>query len=229
MSFLYPANATLPPLPSYTLSPQPPLISRIPDKYLSLILIIVAYWGMSLFFHIIDVYDLFPQYRLHTPEEVSSRNHVSRWDVFRDVIIQQVVQTAFGVFLGWLEEDPMVGKDAYNVSVWAQRIRQCQAVVPYTLGALGFNALSMSAKVSNTHPELSGFLAGGQYNFYESTSAGKVPAFASWETLAARSVYYFAIPAAQFLVAILIVDTWQYFWHRAMHLNKWLYSTYNKS
>ncbi|RZM21270.1 MAG: hypothetical protein EOO88_33820, partial [Pedobacter sp.] len=40
---------------------------------------------------------------LHTPAEVLKRNHVSRWDVFQDVIVQQVLQTFFGLVLAYFE------------------------------------------------------------------------------------------------------------------------------
>ncbi|KAJ6621324.1 sphingosine hydroxylase [Mycena sp. CBHHK59/15] len=36
-------------------------------------------------------------------------------------------------------------------------------------------------------------------------------------------VYWWAIPVFQFLVAIFCIDTWQYFLHRYMHMNKFLY------
>src|SRR5947209_7654203 len=85
--------SVLPPLPSYTLTPVHPLIPFIPDFYLSLILPIAAYWLLSLFFHYIDVNDIWPQYRLHAPAEILKRNHVSRYEVARDVIIQQIIQT----------------------------------------------------------------------------------------------------------------------------------------
>lgn len=29
--------------------------------------------------------------------------------------------------------------------------------------------------------------------------------------------------AAQFLIGMFVLDTWQYFWHRCMHMNKFLY------
>ncbi|WVR05302.1 hypothetical protein IAU60_002316 [Kwoniella sp. DSM 27419] len=38
-----------------------------------------------------------------------------------------------------------------------------------------------------------------------------------------RWVYWWGIPTAQMLFAFFIIDTWQYFWHRAMHTNRWLY------
>jgi sphinganine C4-monooxygenase len=225
----------LPPLPAYTLNPLPPLISWIPDAYLALALPIVAYWVVSGLFHMIDVYDLFPQYRLHTPAEVLKRNHVTRWEVFRDVVIQQVIQTAFGVLMDMFDEAPMYGKDDYNVAWYAQKIRVAQRAIPFCLALVGLNPMALASKVSASQPILAGALAGGQYGLFQTMSvAGKetvVPAFASWEMTVAKIVYWYGVPALQFLFGILIVDTWEYFLHRAMHLNKWLYgkliSTYS--
>lgn len=219
MSYGIMSNSTLPPLPSYTLSPQAPIVSWIPDKYLTLVLPIIAYWGVSLFFHWIDELDLFPQYRLHTPAEVLKRNHVSRWEVFRDVLLQQGIQTIFGCFLGYLEEDAVIGKDDYSIAVWAQRLRIAQHALPAVLATVGLDSNGMAKNLASTHSTLSAVLAGGQYQ-----PSDVAPAFASWELEAARVIYWVLVPAFQFVFAILVVDTWQYFWHRAMHLNKWLYS-----
>lgn len=219
------ANATLPPLPSYTLQSLPPLVPGIPDKYLTLVLPIVAYWGVSLVFHWIDERDLFPQYRLHTPAEVLKRNHVSRWEVFRDVILQQIIQTAFGVVLGYFDDEAVIGREDHDIAVWAQRIRLAQRALPAVLAVIGLNAQGIANNLASSHPMLSGALNGGQYNVFQNIASGDVvPAFASWELLAAKVIYHAVIPSFQFILAIFIVDTWQYFWHRAMHMNKWLYS-----
>ena len=90
----------LPPLPPYSLSPIQPLTPYISDFYLSLLLPIAAYWIVSLFFHLVDVYDVWPQYRLHTPAEILKRNHATRKEVARDVIIQQIIQVIVGAILG---------------------------------------------------------------------------------------------------------------------------------
>jgi sphinganine C4-monooxygenase len=37
------------------------------------------------------------------------------------------------------------------------------------------------------------------------------------------SLYWWVIPTVQLLSAMFLIDTWQYFLHRAMHVNKWLY------
>lgn len=223
------ANATqLPPLPAYTLTPLQPLISWLPDLYLALILPVAAYWIVSIIFHVIDEYDVFPQYRLHTPAEVLKRNHVSRWDVLRDVIIQQVIQTVVGLAITIIEPEAVVGKDEYNVAVWAQRIRLAQKAVPTLLALVGVDANSLANNNDAAHPIISAVLKGGSYNIYQQAASGDlVPTFASWELTFAKAIYWAIIPAFQFCFAILVVDTWQYFWHRAMHMNKWLYTTFH--
>src|SRR5947199_2772145 len=100
----------LPPLPSYILTPRPSLIPGIPDTLLQLLLPIVAYWVVSLAFHGLDTYDIFPQYRLHTPAEVLKRNHVSRYEVVKAVIIQQILQTATGLLIAAMDPIEMTGK-----------------------------------------------------------------------------------------------------------------------
>jgi sphinganine C4-monooxygenase len=221
----------LPPLPSYSLTPVKPLISLIPDFYLSLILPIAAYWILSLTFHFIDVMDIWPQYRLHTPAEILNRNRVSRYEVARDVIIQQIIQTLVGAVLGLTEPEDMVGKEAYDIARWAQRLRIAQKALPQLLGLLGLNAAAISKNVSGNHPIIAAVLAGGKYTSLDMgldvVTGAAVPAFASWEILTAKMIYWFLVPALQFAVAILVVDTWQYFLHRAMHMNKWLYSQYS--
>jgi len=228
------ANSTylsdLPPLPSYNLESVPPLIPFISDFYLSLVLPIAAYWIVSLFFHYIDTHDIWPQYRLHTPAEILKRNHVTRYEVARDVIIQQIIQTIVAAIIGLSEPEELRGKESYDITLWARRIRIAQKALPQLLGVLGLNAAAISKNVAGSHPLLAGALAGGKYPFLTTgldvASGTPVPAFAGWEMLVAKTMYWYAVPAAQFMLAIFIVDTWQYFLHRAMHMNKWLYSKF---
>ncbi|KAK1807080.1 Sphingolipid C4-hydroxylase sur2, partial [Friedmanniomyces endolithicus] len=83
--------------------------------------------------------------------------------------------------------------------------------------------------MSGSHGILSSTLLGGVYPGLTQTvllhgQPTTVPAFASWELLAGRAIYHLLIPTLQFVTAICIVDTWQYFIHRAMHMNKYLYT-----
>ena len=218
----------LPPLPLYQLTPLPSLLPPIPDKLLTLLLPIVAYWGLSMFFHWIDTNDYFPQYRLHTPAEVTKRNKVSRWEVVRDVVIQQVVQTAVGWVLGMTEPDDFVGKEEYDVAVWARRIRVAERAIPGLLATIGLDAKGLAKYLNPSHPTLAGVLVGGRYPTVDSMKAVgsgfQTKSFAGWELALASAIYWVLVPILQFGVAIVVVDTWQYFLHRAMHMNKWLYS-----
>ncbi|KAL5354755.1 Sphingolipid C4-hydroxylase sur2 [Pseudogymnoascus australis] len=221
----------LPPLPSYTLSPVQPLFPYISDFYLSLLAPVAAYWVLSIFFHYIDVMDIWPQYRLHTPAEILKRNHVSRYEVARDVIVQQVIQTVVGAILGLTEPEEMAGREEYDIAMWARRIRIAQRALPQLLGAIGLNAAAISKNVASSYPLLAGAIAGGKYPWLTTgidvVSGAPVPAFARWEILASETIYWVIVPIVQFFVAIAIVDTWQYFLHRAMHMNKWLYTTFH--
>ncbi|KAK4690344.1 sphinganine C4-monooxygenase, partial [Lecanoromycetidae sp. Uapishka_2] len=206
----------LPPLPEYHLTPLPSLLPPIPDKLLTLLMPIAAYWALSMFFHWIDTMDYFPQYRLHTPAEVAKRNKVSRWEVVRDVVIQQIVQTAVGWVLGMTEPDDFFGKEQYDVAVWARRIRIAERAIPRTVALLGLDAAGLAKNLMPTYPVLAGAITGGQYN--------STQGFASWELYVARAIYWVLVPVLQFAIGIIVVDTWQYFLHRAMHMNKWLYT-----
>ncbi|KAH9906242.1 fatty acid hydroxylase superfamily-domain-containing protein [Xylariomycetidae sp. FL2044] len=221
----------LPPLPSYNLVEQADLVSWFPDFYVSVAAPTIVYWIVSTIFHIIDTYDLFPQYRLHTPAEITQRNHATRYEVLRDVLFQQVIQTIFGLLGGYLDPPQMTGSEEYDIAVWATRIRLAQRLLPAVLGAIGINATAISKSMAGSHPLLAGALAGGHYPFLTSpllaSDGTAVPTFATWELIVAKTIYHFVIPAIQFFVAVVFLDSWQYFLHRAMHMNKWLYTAWH--
>ncbi|KAK3997360.1 sphingolipid C4-hydroxylase [Cladorrhinum sp. PSN332] len=226
------ANSTiasgLPPLPAYEIREVDDVFPWISDFWLSCLLPHVAYWAVSLIFHIIDVFDLFPQYRLHTPEEITQRNLASRWEVARDVIIEQIIQVATSAFLSLTEARQTTGMENYEVAVWATRIRLAQRALPGALGLLGLNAASIAKNMAASHPLLAGALAGGHYPFLtaqlDGVSGTQVPAFAAWELLVAKAIYWLIIPGIQMWLGMCFLDTWQYFWHKAMHMNKWMYT-----
>jgi sphinganine C4-monooxygenase len=211
-------SSDVPRLPSYILSLRPPLIAGISDVWLQLLAPVVAYWVVSLFFHILDIYDVFPQYRLHTPAEITKRNRVTRYEVFRDVILQQLLQTIFGVAMAWFDPPEMAGKEDYDIAVWAWRLRRLQHYVPNALLLFGIKqqtSLLWAAKLRFSFPTATSILAGGMY---------PGATYADWELNTAKLIYWVLVPAAQFIVAIVWVDTWQYFLHRAMHMNRFLYN-----
>ena len=85
---------------------RPSLFAWLPDNLFSLAAPVIAYWGLSLFFHLLDISDArwLDQYRIHESAEVKSKNRASRWDVFIAVVFQHVVQTLIGMW--WMEDKP---------------------------------------------------------------------------------------------------------------------------
>ena len=177
--------------------------------------------------------DYFPHYRLHTPAEVAKRNRVGKWEVVRDVLIQQVVQTVVGILLGMTEPDDTFGKAEYDIAVWARRVRIIERALPGLLSLVGVNAVGLAKNLAPSHPMLAGAILGGQYPDLKGSIdvatgyASTPPSFAGWELKFASIIYWYIFPALQYGIAILCVDTWQYFLHRLMHMNKWLYTTFH--
>ncbi|KAF8441140.1 fatty acid hydroxylase superfamily-domain-containing protein, partial [Terfezia claveryi] len=109
-----------PPPADQILTPLPPLLSHqmLPDYILTIIGPIIAYWALSITFEIFDYFDLFAQYRIHTPVEVKMRNRVGKKEVAWWVFIQQVLQMGFAYFLSYLEGEEMTGfeqKEQYEM------------------------------------------------------------------------------------------------------------------
>lgn len=211
---MYPKNVTdFPPIPTYTLTPIPPLLPFISDKHLLLVLPVVVYWAYGLLFHMFNEKRLFQQYRLHTPAEFEMRNKVTTTQVVWNIATQQAFNLGVGMWLMSPEPD-MRGSEEYDVAVWATRIRTASRMVPKLLAVVGIDAKTWASNLS-------------QYTLLAGSFAGKeahVSQFASWELLGGSLMYWYIFPALQFGLAIFIADAWQYFWHRILHQNKFLYS-----
>lgn len=150
----------------------------------------------------------------------------------RDVIIQQALQIVVCLGLVLIDPPATFGSERYDVAVWAQRIRASQAIIPRLLSVLGVDSMTLGRQLAS-YPQLAGMFLGGQYPFSRLAPASTsshgivVPDFAQWEHAAASAIYWVMVPALQFAVAILFLDTWQYFWHRALHMNQALYRMYS--
>jgi sphinganine C4-monooxygenase len=150
---------------------RPPIFSFISDKHLSLALPVIAYWLYSGFFHVLDLqtWSWLEKYRIHPPEEITKRNRVTRWEVVRDVLVQQLGQVIVGVIVLHTEADE--GIPDHQAAV--DRLR----LPPWNL-----------------------------------------PNLAS-----AELVYWFLFPILRQIAAVVVLDTWEYWIHRLMHVNKFLY------
>jgi len=81
------------------------LVPSMADANLSMLVIFVVYWVVSLAFHLLDISSIsyFEKYRIHEPEEVKRKNRVSRTNVVIAVLVQQALQTALGI--AWFNEE----------------------------------------------------------------------------------------------------------------------------
>lgn len=218
----------LPPLPPYTLNPVRPLFPPLSDNVVALLLPIFAYWTFSMFFHFLDAYDLFSQYRLHTPAEILKRNRVTPKEVIRNVAFQQVVQTIVGLIFAALDEGDLVATEEYEAARWARRLRIVQRTIPTIMKYVGIDSLRLAENLSG-YPALAGVLSGGVYpNLMQVVSLDQetqvlAPGFVGWELAVGHFIAFWVFPAWRFFLTLVVVDAWQYFCHRAMHMNQWLY------
>ncbi|KDN40249.1 hypothetical protein K437DRAFT_227433 [Tilletiaria anomala UBC 951] len=182
--------------PSYPwyFAERPSLVHGISDKYLSLILPIICYWGLSTVYHFLDEWQhpFFEKYRIHEPEEVTKRNKVSKTRVVAMVLVQQLIQTALGIFV--LEDDEVVHKQ-----VFADHKAHIRSI-----------GVSLARVVVN----IFGMKQGMQMLTAFGTGVGE------W-------IYWWGVPIAQFALALIVMDTWQYFWHRAFHQSRFLYRNFH--
>ncbi|KAL1667849.1 fatty acid hydroxylase superfamily-domain-containing protein [Schizophyllum commune] len=164
---------------------RPNIFDGISDQWASLAGPLIAYWGLSLFFHWLDMseWKWLDKYRIHESAEVKSKNLVSRREVFVAVVFQHVVQTALGYL--WLDEAQAPADHIAGMAKIAN------ALAPATASVLGASRSLMYL------PDIAYF------------------------------VYWWIIPTVQLLGAMVIIDTWQYFLHRLMHENKWLYRQFH--
>ena len=210
----------LPLLPTYTLTPLPPLLPFISDKTLLLVLPVVVYWCYGFLFHWFNQKGLFQQYRIHTPAEFEQRNKVSTAEVVWNVGTQQMLNIAFGIAL-MSEEADMCGSEEYDIAVWAKKLRTVQRIVPKLLAVAGIDAKTWATNLFHYPPFAGAFVEKGAAMGLKSSISSE---FSSWELFAGSLMYWYIFPAFQFGVAIIIADFWQYIWHRISHQNKWLYS-----
>jgi sphinganine C4-monooxygenase len=166
-------------------SHHPDLFSFISDQHLTVAAPVIAYWGLSLLFHHFDVaqYKWMEKYRIHESAEVTSRNLVTRWQVVKAVVFQQIIQTILGLL--WVDSVP----SAIDHGLQMKRIGN-----------------TIQSIVTSMVDE------GVAKNVLKSFGPDCV-----------YFIYWWGIPILQFLAAIFFIDTWQYFLHRSMHMNKFLY------
>ena len=210
VSALAPVSEQNSTLPLYTLRPVEPLLPGISDFHLSLLAPLAAFWLSCLFFYWLDESGFLQQYRLHASAEELARNTITRAECLRVVLINQTIQTVSGYALGMLAggQAELTGQEEYDIALWILRIKAARETLLLLLSVTGIDFRTASW-------DLLGLA---------STQSGYSIRANSLDSAVARLLYWFVIPAAQFFVASFVTDTWQYFTHRWLHTNKWLYS-----
>ena len=206
------SSATLHGLPTCIERPVEPLFLGVPDKYMVSILPVIAYWSLSLFYHLLDETGWLSRYKIHTPEEFLKRNRVTVREVIREVLIQHFLQTFVAVGAAWTEEDATTGCEGQAVLLWASWIHNSiQRSLP-ALSIVGIDGSQLPNYITKN--------LGAPAGMMESA-----PSKAA--LLTANLAYWVLVPGLRFCIAAFFVDTWQYFLHRAMHMNRWLYLTFH--
>ena len=181
-------------------------------------------------FHLVNEQGLWSRYKLHTSAEDLTKNRASRKDVIKFALIQQAAQCT----LGYLTADKaeQFVSPQYGIAVWAQRLRYLQ-IYSFRCMQLAVFPLPrwLTFDVQSSGPISSTTLLGAQIsrslgNFSRGSSndtTAPTP-FTSSELLLARTLYWVLVPLFQYFATMVLADTFQYFTHRAFHVNKWLYS-----
>ena len=122
--------------------------------------------------------------------------------------------------------------DHYNVAVWVQRVRHIQSYMGHLIHYLGFTSGWAAKTYAGSeavfgNPALQKSIGLCLHNSSEAAYARCTAAaapFPRWEWATAEMIYWVIVPTLQYVTAMALADSFQYFTHRAFHVNKWLYS-----
>ena len=186
------------------------------------------YAGLT--FQYVDSRGLLSTYKLHTPAELLRKNRASQWDVIKFALLQQTAQCTYGFYMAGDTE--LFPSEQYSLILWARRIRGAQLVLLRFAQSIGLSAMSTTKYssldgatliASPSRNSAAGLHLNGTYN-QSGGDPSRYPYFSSREILLAWMIHSLAFPTLQYLCALALADSWQYFTHRIFHANKWLYS-----
>ncbi len=219
-STMPPNTTTSFPTPSCTLVPQKPLVPGLSDNVLAIVLPTIVYAIAGGFFHLLDTYNLFHDYRIHPSEDELKRNHVTKWQCLQTVVRYHVIQISIGLALNHGNGPTMVGDESCKVHRAANMIRCARNLIPLALNTIGIDANRLAIATESTSAGLAQVLAG---DYLPSEKASQNTSLNTVELSLAKFLIFFGVPIFQYLVALTVVDTWIYFTHRLCHVNKTLY------
>ena len=183
----------------------------------------------GLTFHYIDTRGFLSKYKLHTPVEDLTKNRATRRDVIKFALIQQAAQCLLGYLTAGTE--PFVPHD-YGIALWAQKIHYFGIIAREVLRYAGLDLKwivteSQGYGIGSTTAFAQDIWSSHISNFSQVVAEhtdGSTVNFSLWESMIAKLLYWVVVPLFQYISAMVLADTFQYFTHRAYHENKWLYS-----
>ncbi|KAL8785678.1 MAG: hypothetical protein Q9213_003237 [Squamulea squamosa] len=216
-------------LPSPDLGPRASLLPFLDDHHLPYVVPAVFYWVISFVFHYIDTRGLLSKYKLHTSAEDLTKNRASRKDVVKFALIQQVAQCSLGYLMA--DDTEQFVSPEYAIALWVQRLRYVGMMIarwlPYTSHAWSWPVYALKGSGSTPQPapwqDALGDLIGNSTQASSASELGLAP-FTPQELILAKAMYWILVPLFQYISAMALADTFQYFTHRAFHVNKWLYT-----
>ncbi|KAI4115983.1 MAG: hypothetical protein LQ345_003522 [Seirophora villosa] len=209
--------------PSCHLSPQEPLLPWISDNVLAIILPTIVYAVAGAFFHLLDTYELFGNYRIHPTEDELKRNHITRWECLKGVVRYHVIQISIGLLLNHGASPPMVGDQACRIHDAANMVHNARRIIPIILNTIGIDAKQLSHAAQGTSPTLASIIGGGDDHLTSIMTSTAQNHLTPFDFALATFSTNILVPALQYLVALIVVDTWIYFTHRLCHVNRTLY------
>lgn len=101
------------------------LIPYMSDEALAVVMPIFAYWIYSIAFHFIMEAEIpfFEKYRIHTLEEMETKNKVSLFEVLRMVFVQQILQTILGIMV-LPSEEPTAFDHQFMLQIYEENLHR---------------------------------------------------------------------------------------------------------
>lgn len=180
-------------------------------------------------FHYIDTRGLLLKYKLHTPAEDLTKNRATKKDVIKFALFQQACQCTLGYLTAGADQSI---SHEYAIAAWVQTIRYSGILATQLMRYAGVETSGVmneckgygtSYAAAFTQDTLSSNGSSFSQTIEAPNAIGTIP-FTPSEINAARAVYWILVPLLQYISVMILADTFQYFTHRAFHVNKWLYS-----
>ena len=120
----------------------------------------------------------------------------------------------------------------YAIAEWAQTIHRIESHATGWMQCLA-NGSSWTTNEAKVYQAASSaaFLRNPYNSHSGNSSQATIPqsvllatSFSAFDLVVAKAVYWVLVPLLQYACAMVLADTFQYFTHRAFHVNKWLYS-----